>query len=567
MVKKEWIKNNLALLIICAATIIVAVFFLIIETANAGRIIRGVSLDGRVLGGLTRQQAFEKLGADVESYLNTPIGIMTGGSPAPTTTPKQLGVEIDTMQEIEKLYAFGRRTNIFIGLVEQVLGYFGKINIVLEPKINEQVFEDSTNELFSGLEQPARDAAIVYNEELGQYTIINEKSGYLISRSQLRSMLLARAKILSAAKIEVSQENAEPKIRASALNNAKDQTDKLLASAPYALTYKDKSWPADKSVIIDWIIFLPLEPDTENAGLTTSVSPIAVEDYLLRNIAHEINIDPQNAELTVKDGRVNFFKPSRDGLELDAEKSSVNISSQVLEGKQEVALTVKETPPDITTESVNDLGIKELLAVGESSFIGSPKNRISNIKTGAAKFNGILIKPGEEFSFDDTLGPVTAETGYKPELVIKQNKTVPEFGGGLCQVSTTMFRAAVYAGLQVTERYPHAYPVKYYGTPGFDATIYPPNPDLKFINDTPGHILVQTKISGSTLIFEFYGTSDGRKTEVKGPIVTKKGADGSAEAYVKQTVTRDEETIREKTFFSKYRSPKLYPVENRNPLE
>ncbi|MBU4332454.1 VanW family protein, partial [Patescibacteria group bacterium] len=148
---------------------------------------------------------------------------------------------------------------------------------------------------------------------------------------------------------------------------------------------------------------------------------------------------------------------------------------------------------------------------------GSPTNRRHNIGVGANKLNGLLIAPDEEFSLVQTLGEVNAATGYLPELVIKGNETIPEYGGGLCQIGTTAFRVAIYSGLPITERRPHSYRVSYYEPAGMDATIYNPRPDLKFTNDTGNYILFTTEIDSDILTFHFYGTNDSRKIEVENP--------------------------------------------------
>jgi len=213
------------------------------------------------------------------------------------------------------------------------------------------------------------------------------------------------------------------------------------------------------------------------------------------------------------------------------------------------------------------LGITALIGSGETNFAGSPASRIHNIRVGSNKFQGTLIAPGEEFSFNTLLGEVTAKEGYLPELVIKKGETVPEYGGGLCQVSTTFFRAAVRSGLEITQRYNHSYPVVYYGIPGFDATIYPPSPDLRFLNNTENHILIQYRIEGTKLAWDIYGTDDGRTVELDGPHVYDKKPDGSMKAWLTQKLFDEGgELAYEKTFYSNYKSPELYPI-NRNPLE
>lgn len=282
----------------------------------------------------------------------------------------------------------------------------------------------------------------------------------------------------------------------------------------------------------------------------------------LDDLSQSTDKDPENATLRVEDGKVSVFALSKNGIKLDREKSLKVIFNYFKNNGDtgEIKLAYEEIRPEVTTDSIGNLGIKSLIGEGTSNFAGSPKNRIRNIYTGAQKFNGVLIKPGEKFSFIQTLGPVDESTGYLPELVIKTDQTIPEFGGGMCQVSTTAFRAAIYAGLKITARTPHAYPVRYYNPQGMDATVYIPSPDLKFINNTPGHILIQTKIEGTKLIFDFFGTDDGRKTNIIGPKITESNPDGSMKAtFTQEVLDEDGNQIIKDIFNSAYDSPSKYP--------
>ncbi|OHA52528.1 MAG: hypothetical protein A3A97_03885 [Candidatus Terrybacteria bacterium RIFCSPLOWO2_01_FULL_40_23] len=577
---KKGFNIDKKLLSVITATIFVAVFFLGLEVANKNKIAYGLDIANVSIGGLTPSQALQKLIQHNETYLDKQVILIANGQEI-ITSPRDLGITIDPVAEIDKISTIGRDTNIIVGLAEQTAAFFNLMDSYFTPGINEKVFDNSTKTLFASIEKWPSDAAIIYNALEGKYSFSKEEDGYIVPRAELKDSILLLAQETKNEPVILNTEFAAADIKIQTAEKTGQEANLLLSQASYELVFEEKSWPIDKETLIDWLIFEKKSQDNINT-LVINLDKEKIEGYLLNTIAHQIDIPRQNAELTLKDGKVTLFKPSQNGRELDAKESSSKIADQILSTpnvpqnnentenestKTQIQLVIKERPAEITTESINDLGIRELLATGESDFKGSPKNRVHNIKVGAARFNGILIKPGEEFSFNKTLGPVDATTGYKPELVIKQNQTVPEYGGGLCQVATTTFRAAVFSGLEITKRYPHAYPVKYYGTPGFDATIYPPNPDLKFMNDTPGHILIQTRIVGTKLFFDFYGTSDGRTTEVIGPIVTKKGADGSAEAYLTQKVTRNDEIIIDKTFFSKYRSPLLYPVATRNPLE
>ncbi|KKQ53187.1 MAG: VanW family protein [Parcubacteria group bacterium GW2011_GWD2_38_11] len=285
----------------------------------------------------------------------------------------------------------------------------------------------------------------------------------------------------------------------------------------------------------------------------------------LEDLARKVNRDPQDAKFKVENGKVVTFEESKNGITLDIDKSlklllqNLN-NNDYLNSPQNIVLPYDSKKSTTNYADVNDLGVSSLIGEGTSNFKGSPSNRIFNIKVATQRFNGLLIKPGEEFSFVKNLGEVDGEHGYLPELVIKNNVTEPEFGGGICQVSTTAFRAAIYSGLKITARRNHAYPVSYYNPQGMDAAVYVPNPDLRFVNNTPNHILIQTKIVGTQLTFSFYGTDDGRKTTVDGPYIIEKQPDGSLKARFTQHVfdSNGTELITD-VFNSSYGSPYRYP--------
>jgi vancomycin resistance protein YoaR len=287
-----------------------------------------------------------------------------------------------------------------------------------------------------------------------------------------------------------------------------------------------------------------------------------IKDYIF-NLAKKTDKDPEDAKLKMDGGKASVFSIGSKGLELNQDKS-INILATYLKSGDygtSIDLPYQEKDPAIPAiDSIDNLGVSSLIGEGQSNFRGSPKNRIFNINVATKRFNGALIKPGEEFSFVGLLGDVDGEHGYLPELVIKNDKTEPEFGGGICQVSTTAFRAALNAGLKITARRNHAYPVQYYSPQGTDATVYVPRPDLRFVNNTPGYILIQTKIEGTVLTFDFYGTNDGRKVEMNGPIVTEKNTDGSMKTTLGQKVwDSNGKLIVDDTFNSSYDSPSKYP--------
>lgn len=293
------------------------------------------------------------------------------------------------------------------------------------------------------------------------------------------------------------------------------------------------------------------EPDENAIGL------------FIKDLAGKFNREPADAKLKMENGRVSAFSLSSPGVRLD-EKKSVDEIIKHLTGPatdaSHLKLSYDNIEPAVSMDSIDNLGITNLLGEGRSNFAGSPRNRVYNIKVATRRFDGLLIKPNEEFSFVQHLGEVDGEHGYLPELVIKNNKTELEYGGGICQVSTTTFRAAINSGLKITMRRNHAYPVGYYNPQGMDATVYVPMPDLRFRNDTPGHILIEIKIEGTQLIINFYGSSDGRKVNVIGPKITERNPDGSMKTvFTQEVLDKDGNILRQDVFKSAYDSPSKYP--------
>lgn len=311
-------------------------------------------------------------------------------------------------------------------------------------------------------------------------------------------------------------------------------------------------------------------------------------DEKLDGFYEKVNKKPVEAVFNFQDGRVAEFRASENGREIDHEELTKQIMAKGganLENptNQIIKITIptKVIKPTLTTDKVNKMGITELIGSGTSTYKGSIDSRIFNVNLGASRINGTLVPPGEVFSFAKTVGDISSLTGYKQAYIISGGKTILGDGGGICQVSTTLFRAALNAGLPIVERHPHAYRVSYYeqdSPPGVDATVYVPTVDLKFKNDTGHHILIQSILDPNELrlTFMIYGTSDGRISEVSTPVVGNirpapeakyeddptlpagqvKQVDFSAAgatAYFTRKVTRDGKIISSDEFRSNYR--------------
>ena len=364
-----------------------------------------------------------------------------------------------------------------------------------------------------------------------------------------------------------------PKITTDKVIKAKEILEESI-NTPIKFMFEDKTWIIDTKQLL---VLLNLE--TEDGLLDKDKTK-----SVLQKIASEIDQDVQEGlfEFNPETKRVSAFKPSREGRKLDTDNTFKYLSDALSNkaGSKKITLPVEVTKPKIQTEDVNSLGIKELIGRGVSNFAGSIANRIYNINLTASKINGILIPLGETFSFNQTVGDITAATGFKQAYVIKEGRTVLGDGGGVCQDSTTLFRAVLNAGLPVVKRTAHAYRVSYYEQgfpPGLDATVFYPSVDFQFKNDTPSHILIQAYTTGVTLYVDLYGTSDGRVTTLSKSVVTNQTPPPAelrqddpslpkgevkqvdfpawgAQVSFSRTVTRGSETLIKETFKSNYKA-------------
>ncbi|HEX8924059.1 MAG TPA: VanW family protein, partial [Patescibacteria group bacterium] len=295
------------------------------------------------------------------------------------------------------------------------------------------------------------------------------------------------------------------------VNSAKSRAQKLIGKS-MVLENEISNVTVDDKTLIGWLDF--------NNGYSED----KIQNYIV-NLAPSLKRDPVNAEFNFENGVVTQFRPAQTGLAVDgvALLETLKQKLPLLENGADKTLSykipVRSTDPLVKTEDVNNLGIKELLGRGTSTFHHSNETRNFNVQKGASIVNRILVAPGETFSFLKNLGDVSVDSGYKQAYIIRQGHTELDAGGGICQVSTTLFRAMLNAGLNVTSRQNHAYRVSYYEEdmpPGYDATVFIPAPDLKFINDTGHYVLIQNSYDGKnrSLTYEIYGTSDGRKVEI-----------------------------------------------------
>jgi vancomycin resistance protein YoaR len=474
------------------------------------------------IGGLTRSDASAVLSKEIEKLTNEKILLEVEGAPSQTINLDQVDLSLDAKTTIDSAWQVGRDGKWYEKMHDRIsLFLFGK-NISAVVLFNSHKLEREIGRIASIVDQPRKDIRLeIKNKKVD--ILYDTEAGKIIDRAELFSKISNSLAKLDEANISIKLKDDFPYAEPGSAPAAKRQAE-LMIRNPIVLRYEDYIFNIPQDKIASWVV-----SSYEEDKLVASVDMAAIEDYVT-SIAPKLYIEPIKPDLEIKDGRVVKFKPPIPGKSLEQEKAVEAINDLLTKRKKgeyvssQIALSVELTSAVDGKEDFG--GIVELIGKATTPFSGSPLNRIHNIKNGVKFLSGIIIQPGEIFSTLNSLGTIDGATGYLPELVIKGDETTPEFGGGLCQVSTTLFRAVMNAGLPVLARRNHSYRVGYYEYdgagkyigPGLDATIYEPNLDFKFKNDSPGAILLYSYVAGDRVTFELYGTKDGRRSVVAGPV-------------------------------------------------
>lgn len=543
--------------------------------AYQNRVFPGVSVAGASLGGQSREQALQSAGEKVASYRRELIPVRLEKATVRIPTDK-LGVTYEVEPAVKEALSYGRRGNIFNQAYERWRAILGRPAAFTKYSYSATKLTPYLLQIDAEATKPVTNATLKFFNDAAQVAPSQEGARLDIGRLtlQIQDHLFAT----SSEEILAPVYALAPVVDTKSAEAAKAQAQLYLAG-PLKLTTTSLEQVVTKENIIDWLsVNRELSRDYnfygDITGFYSFANPVQVdvaEDKVkafLAELAKKTDQKGQNAALSITDGRATVFKPSRDGIKLDQDQALADILLALAKPatEREISLKLIVNKPEIREENLNNLGIKELIAEGVSYFPGSNAERIQNVRVGAARFNGVLLKPDEVFSFGSILGDVGPETGYAPARVIIGNRQELQYGGGLCQVSSTAFRAALNAGLPITERHNHSFAVSYYvqpyGVQGVDATIYYPQVDFKFKNDTGSYILIQTIMEGTSLKFHFYGTKV-KEGKVRGPFILSGSTDPTqpSRTVFYRDVIKDGQVTETNSFYSSYKSSEDFPYQ------
>lgn len=509
---------------------LVSIVFSLYNFYYSGKILPHVFVSAVDVSGITREVASERLEKKFQLFYDTGIIVDIEGN-REVINPESIDLGIPSDFLAQNAWSIGREGKWPRQLWTRLIAPFIPRVVPSDVEFNEEKLESEIDIIGAIYNIPPKD--IRYEiKGTGVSILYDTKPGKILGREKTKNTILTHIKNLDTSPIYITLDVDMPKANPGLADEARREAEKLISKS-LTLSYKGQKFVASREKIGSWIV-----SHYEGERLVPVFDKKLLSEYVLE-LAKKIDVTTQNPRVIASEGRVTDFIAPRQGRTLLQDDTADLIEKNLYNrisgkaAKNDIILPVLVKRPESGGTAL-ELGIVELIGKATTPFTGSPKNRVHNITNGVRFLTGILIPPGEEFSTVGTLGEIDNTAGYLPELVIKGDETIPEFGGGLCQVSTTLFRSVLNAGLPVIQRRNHSYRVPYYEKdgegnfigPGLDATIYSPQPDFKFKNDTENHILIQGYIEGDKATFELYGTSDGRKSFIDGPNIIEETPPG-----------------------------------------
>jgi len=504
--------------------IIMIALFLCFEVVYNSHVYPGVTLQNVDLSGMTLEES-EQLLAEALSYTYDGRIQLTYQDQVWEVQPIDLGYIVDPGVNAQQAFDVGRNGWFLTNLIEKWRAWFDGYQLSPVAFYDERMAQSYLQEVADEINQPILEASLIL--ENTQVVVRNGQVGREVDIASTLDALELLLGQMQSGTVSLVVEEREPRII-----DASAQADlaREILSEPLVLTDGESdeagTWTVSPEKLAEMLIISQVEDgEDENAAYEITLNENLFRVYL-NSLAAEVHIDPANTRFIFNDdtGELEVIEPAVIGRTLDIEASIGTINDRLQSGKHEIALEFDVVPPAVTDDMTGEeLGITEKVKSWTTYFYGSEAARVQNITIASSQFHGLLIAPGETFSMAEALGDVSLENGYAEALIIYGDRTIQGVGGGVCQVSTTLFRTAFFAGFPIVERHAHAYRVGYYEYEytrtknskwaGLDATVYFPIVDLKFTNDTDYWLLMETYVVGQSLTWKFYSTGDGRTVE------------------------------------------------------
>ncbi len=526
----RWIWHTLMIMVLTCILGAGGVLYYL-DQAFAGHIYPNVSISGIPVGRMNSTAASELLRERYELFAQQPV-TLTYGDQVWTPAAAELGVQVAIEQSVQEALAVGRRSGFITNLRQVAAIWESGLDLPLHLTIDQTQMQRYVLERSVEINTPAVDAQLVLQGT--QASITPSTPGRQVLVQDTIDDITAALQRLEPHTIVLRTRHLPPALSTDAVVTAWREVRALL-QGPLILQSNDREWEWSENDLAQ-MIRIERQPAIDGTGdqLVINLDREQLRTRL-QTIAAVVGSSSANPRVDWNGGNLKIIREGQTGRQLNQARAERMILAALPTANRIIELPFHTAPPTITGANIGQLHIPDLLAVGRSDFSGSAAYRITNIQAGMNLLHGILIAPGEEFSFNRAIGQINAANGFVEGYAIVQNRTQLEWGGGICQNSTTMFRAAFWAGLPITERHGHSFYINWYDRygfgeygdgPGMDATIYtgPGGADLKFLNDTGNWLLIQTNVDTARALAEvaIYGTKTNRTVELQGPVISNR---------------------------------------------
>lgn len=580
--------NPLKKAVLIAASILIGLpllFFGLDGLIHWGKIHRGVTVNGISVAHLVPEKAAEKISEELRASLKKPL-MITYKHRKWEAWPKELEVKINAEKSAGRAFLIGRREDLFKRLKTRFLLWFEPMRISLVYSVDRKKLEKVVDDISGEVYQPPQDASIKIEDTT--VTLQPSRIGVKVDKPQFINELMSKIISIDERRLELPVSIVPVKITEREAEQA--MTDaKTMISLPVTLSYNENVWTMGEKDIASLIDFKVTEkPPKKKKGkpsgyfLQAELNKQKTEKFI-DGLTERIRIEPKDAQFKVDGPSVNIV-PSQNGLAIDSSIAYQDLSKAVRSQgtTRQVILMSKVLAPELTTEKANAMGIKQRVSRFTTNYNPNQTSRVHNIHLLARALDGAIVPPAGIFSFNERIGPRTAEKGYQDAPTIVQGEVTLTVGGGVCQVGTTLFNTIFFAGYPVVERRNHSFYISKYPT-GRDATVSYGSIDLKFKNDTSAYVLIKTWYTAGSLTIALYSTDFGTEVTyttsaftnivpypvkyVDDPtlprgtqIVEDEGVDGR-DVTVFRTVKRGGVVALEDKFFSRYK-PKKAVIRN-----
>ena len=442
--------------------------------------------------------------------------------------PRDIGLTFDVATAVEHAYAFGRSDNLFESIRDRLLSYFEVHQVDIRAEADIEMSYVNLEPLRDAINILPVDSRVIFEE--GSFVIESGDDGIKLDEEELVARMVDAA-LSRAFEIEVPTEIYLRDIDdENALRAAKVANEAMYL--PVELRYGDNSWKIESTDIARLVKFIRSDDlEEEHDALLESADPLPDADVVLEVVISaeevregivasilgaDVGSSPVNARFVVSGSEV-AIRPSEIGSGVDVEQLARDLATALVSAESDlraVEVITTDIAPRRSTEDAEAMGVRELVATYTTNFTTGNAPRNHNIALIASMLDGILVAPGEEFSFNGATGQRTEADGFQAAGVIVGGQMTTAVGGGICQVSTTMFNTAMYAGVHITERINHSVFLPNYA-PGRDAAVAANGPNFRFRNTLDSYILIATSSTNSSVTISFFGTDPGFDIEIR----------------------------------------------------